>query len=192
MFPQLFAFMSGRTLRDGTVTRMVIRRADAADARAIATVHVRSWQAAYRGLLPQDLLDALDPDQRLPGWQRTLAAAQWPRRGVLLAAGDDVLGFASMGPSRDADSDPAMVGEVHAIYLDPDAWGRGIGRDLMAESVRVLAEAGYRQATLWVLDTNTRARRFYEAAGFAVDGASKDDSRNGVVLSEVRYRRPLG
>lgn len=171
---------------------MGIRRADLNDAAAIATVHVRSWQAAYRGLLPQDLLDALDPDRRLPGWRRVLTAAEWPHRGVLVAAEDDVLGFASVGPSRDADSDPSTVGEVQAIYLDPDAWGRGIGRELMAESVRALGEAGYRQATLWALDTNMRARRFYGAAGWTMDGATKRDTRHGVMLSEARYRRPLG
>ncbi|HEX6499756.1 MAG TPA: GNAT family N-acetyltransferase [Micromonosporaceae bacterium] len=172
---------------------MTVRPAGLADADAIAVVHVRSWQAAYRGLLPQDLLDGLDPEQRLPGWQRTLTATAWPRRGVLVAVdGDAVVGFAGLGPSRDPDGDPDIVGEVQGIYLDPRVWSRGVGRELMAECVRILGEAGYRQATLWVLDGNKRARRFYEAAGWTPDGATRREVRHDTVLSEVRYRRALG
>jgi ribosomal protein S18 acetylase RimI-like enzyme len=61
----------------------------------------------------------------------------------------------------------------------------------MASALDRLAAAGYEQATLWVLDTNARARRFYEAAGFRADGAEKPDDRGTFTLREVRYRRPL-
>jgi len=65
------------------------------------------------------------------------------------------------------------------------------GRELMTATLDFLANLGYTQVTLWVLDTNARARRFYEAAGFRADGALKVDDGRGFPLSEVRYRRSL-
>lgn len=86
-----------------------------------------------------------------------------------------------------------LRGELRAIYLDPDRWGEGLGRLLHDAALRVLREAGHRQATLWVLDTNERAQRFYAAAGWEPDGATKSDTMPGedVALSEVRYRIDL-
>src|SRR5690242_2177442 len=110
----------------------VIRAARVADAAQIAVVHVRSWQGAYRGLMPQAYLDGLDPAQRLGRWERSLAEVDAGRSGVLVAdAGGDLLGFASYSPSRDSDADSDRVGEVGAIYLLPSAWGEGIGKRLM-------------------------------------------------------------
>jgi RimJ/RimL family protein N-acetyltransferase len=83
------------------------------------------------------------------------------------------------------------VGEIRAIYLVPAAWGRGHGRDLMTAALADLAAAGYAEATLWVLDRNNRARRFYEAAGFRADGSVKEYNGIGFTLPEVRYRRQL-
>jgi GNAT superfamily N-acetyltransferase len=171
---------------------MSIRRAGAEDAMAIAIVHVQSWQAAYRDLVPLDYLDSLDPQQRRPVWERILSEARWPRAGTLIAAeGTEVVGFASICPARDDDKEPASTGELAAIYLLPEAWGKGLGRELMMSAVSALRDAGFDEAILWVLDTNSRARRFYEAAGWHADGAGKQDGTRGFVLSEVRYRRPL-
>lgn len=176
----------------GGQTRATIRPATITDATAIADVHVRSWQAAYRGMMPQDYLDRLEPADRLPRWQRLLADTDRTRADVLVAAGDDgICGFSSFGPARDADQDPDRVAEVRAIYLAPRSMGHGVGRALMTASVERLAQMGYEQVALWVLDVNERARRFYELAGFRPDGASKLDNRDELQLTEVRYRRPL-
>lgn len=170
-----------------------IRIAGVPDARAISVVHVRSWQAAYRGLIPQDYLDSLDLDQVSARRERSLAEQDWPRRGVLVAEqAGEIVGFSGTGPSRDDDLDPATVGEVNSIYLLPQAWGTGLGRELMSAARAGLRQAGFRDAALWVLDTNERARRFYAADGWRPDGAAKlDDNRPGLTLSEVRYRRSL-
>jgi GNAT superfamily N-acetyltransferase len=190
----------------------VVRRATLADVTEIAMIHVRSWQAAYRGLMPQDYLDALDPAARAARWQRNLAALDGPASGVLVVtagpetvspetvspetastgiASTGIAGFAGYWPTRDDDDDPAVTGEVAAIYLHPDAWGQGLGRQLMTATLANLAAAGYRDATLWVLQDNARARRFYSRAGWAADGAAKTDDLDGFPLLEVRYRRPL-
>jgi GNAT superfamily N-acetyltransferase len=181
-----------------------VRPATLADVTEIAMIHVRSWQAAYRGLMPQDHLDGLDPAARAVRWQQNLAALDWPASGVLVvtaapetaapetaSAGHRIVGFAGYWPTRDDDDDPAVTGEVAAIYLHPDAWGQGLGRQLMTATLVNLAAAGYREATLWVLQDNTRARRFYSRAGWAADGAAKTDDLDGFPLLEVRYRRPL-
>jgi ribosomal protein S18 acetylase RimI-like enzyme len=175
----------------GTIGKVEIRPARISDAPGIALVHVRSWQGAYRGLLPQQFLDAFDPAQRAGFWERILAAAQ-ERSGVVVAdGGESLLGFACFGPARDEDADPGRTGEILAIYLLPDVWGQGWGRQLMAAAVTGLAGAGFSQAVLWVLDTNERARRFYQAAGWSRDGAAKPDTIGGTEVTEVRYRRPL-
>jgi ribosomal protein S18 acetylase RimI-like enzyme len=170
----------------------VIRAARGTDAAQIAVVHVQSWQGAYRGLLPQPYLDGLDPAQRVGRWERLLAEAGVGRTGVLVAEdGGALLGFASYSPSRDRDANPGRVGEVSAIYLLPNAWGQGVGRRLMDAALAGLAEAGFAQVTLWVLDSNVRARRFYEAGGWSADGAVQLDESRGFPITQVRYRRSL-
>ena len=170
----------------------VIRAARVADASQIAVVQVRSWQGAYRGLLPQPYLDGLDPAQRVGRWERSLAEAEDRRDGVLVAdASGTLLGFVGYSPTRDGDADPARVGEIDAIYLLPNTWGKGVGRLLMDAALARLAEARFDRATLWVLDSNVRARRFYEAGGWLADGARKVDDSRGFPIAQVRYKRSL-
>jgi GNAT superfamily N-acetyltransferase len=171
-----------------------VRPAALADAEGIGLVHVRSWQSAYQGKMPQDHLDGLDPARRAEVWRRIMEETEPSRGGVLVAVaeGGGITGFASFGPSRDSDTDPQVTGEVFAIYADPDAWGTGAGRALMASTVAELARLGYADAILWVLDTNNRARRFYALAGWEKDGANKADGSRGFDITEVRYRRTLG
>jgi GNAT superfamily N-acetyltransferase len=169
-----------------------IRAARMQDVPQIAVVHVRSWQAAYRGLLPQAYLDALDPAQRVSQWERIVPAAGRAGGGTLVAeAGGRLCGFVSYGPARDDDAGSRRAGEIYAIYLTPAAWGEGTGRQLMAAALGRLGEAGFGEVILWVLDSNARARRFYEAGGWLDDGAVKHDDSFGVPVTEVRYRRSL-
>jgi RimJ/RimL family protein N-acetyltransferase len=170
-----------------------VRPAGIEDVAEIAEIHVRSWQAAYAGLIPQSYLDSLTPADREPRWARAIQNGNASRGGTLLVTddGDRVVGFAWICESRDADSAAGDVGEVRAIYLVPDAWGTGAGRALMTAALGRLTELGYQQATLWVLASNARARRFYAAAGFQPDGAVKDDDSRGFVLREIRYRKAL-
>ena len=171
---------------------MAVRRARTDDASRIAEIHVRSWQRAYQGLVPQDYLDGLDPAARTGRWAQSLAKSDWSHGGTLIVADDDglMLGFANAQACRDEDADTS-VAEVWAIYVAPDAYGKGYGRELMTATLDYLAELAYAQVTLWVLDTNGRARLFYEAAGFGADGAVKVDDSRGFPLREVRYRRAL-
>ena len=163
-----------------------IRDATPEDARAIAEVHVASWRAAYRGLLPDDYLERLSVDEREVQRREHLddPSGEW---GTLVAEEDGhVVGFATYGPSRDEDAPPG-TGEVPAIYLDPALVGTGIGRDLFAEATAGLRHAGYGRATLWVLEGNERARRFYEKAGWTWDGATSTHDFDCANEPMVRY-----
>lgn len=174
------------------VPGMTVRRAEPADAAAIAAVHVRSWQGAYRGLLPQEFLDGLSVERRVDGWEHRLADLDWPRSGTLVATdADEVVGFVDIAPTRDDDSDPDAVAELIAIYVLPGAFGTGVGRELMRAALTAMRDAGYGEATLWVLANNDRAIGFYEVGGWRPDGARKDDQIGGVSVTEARYRHPL-
>ena len=100
--------------------------------------------------------------------------------------GGRIVGFVSVGPSTDIDGE----GELYAIYVLPETWGGGAGHGLM-EAAKELLRASYAEATLYVLDDNPRARRFYEREGWALDGATKTGEFLGLPVAEVRYRISL-
>ena len=168
-----------------------IRAAEVSDAGAIAAVHVASWQVAYRDLLPEDVLIGLSVAGREQMWSAILGESS-PRSSVYVAARRGaVLGFASIGVSRDGDAG-GDVGELSAIYLQPGHWRQGIGSRLHTAAVAGLCGLGFSAATLWVLEGNDRAQRFYEQAGWVEDGQCKVDSGpGGVELRERRMHRAL-
>jgi RimJ/RimL family protein N-acetyltransferase len=161
-----------------------VRRATSDDARAMATVHVRTWQAAYGHVFPREVLDALSIERRERGWREEFEAHG--TTAFVAEADDRIVGFASVGPARDE----AGVGELFTIYVEPESWGTGAGRALHAAAVAALAEAGYAEVILWVLVENPRARRFYEREGWRAEG-SRRERFAGVEVDEVRYRRSL-
>lgn len=167
-----------------------LRRAHESDARAIAEVHVRTWQQAYSGLVPAALLESLNVEARERFWRREIDVLAADRRPWLADAEGQVAGFASAGPSHDDDADPS-TGEVYAIYVMPECWDRGVGRNLLAHAERDLRTHGYADATLWVFEANGRTRRFYESAGWQPDGTAKSEDFGGVGLREIRYRKAL-
>lgn len=169
----------------------IIRRATAADAEAIADVHARSWQAAYAELLPAEIIAEMvaGTARRVARLHGQLGGPSTVRIWVADRA-DEIVGFAMVGPTTEPDM-PAGTGEVHAIYLAREAWDVGIGRALMARAVQDLADKGFERAVLWVLSSNARARRFYEAAGWRPDGTVKVEERAGSSMDEVRYGRTV-
>jgi len=153
---------------------------------------VRSWQAAYAGLLPAPFLEAMDVEINAAKFRERLSSATPLSEDWLLEVDGVVVGWANcLSMTRDPDGE-ASVSEIAAIYLVPSVWGQGLGLSMLTCLVDGLAEAGTRVVTLWVLESNQRARRFYERQGFVPDGLTKEVSIvEGVVLNEVRYRRAL-
>jgi GNAT superfamily N-acetyltransferase len=162
-----------------------IRPARRRDAHGIAEVHVASWRHAYRGLLPDEYLDRLSVAER-EAEHRARLADQEPGSGTLVVNLSGIVGFASFARSRDEDATP-QTGEVPAIYLHPDVIGTGAGRRLFEETVGALREAGYERASLWVLEANEGARRFYERAGWRWDGSVSRHDFDCANRPVVRY-----
>src|SRR5215469_8442580 len=167
---------------------MILRAAESTDAMSVARVHVRSWQAAYRGLLPGEYLDQLRPEDRAQRYDFETRDLLKPQTIVATEAGE-IRGFATTAPSRDADL--AGHGELFALYVDPDYWGRGIGVALVSAARDRLAALGFENALLWVLMGNVRADRFYRNDRWAPDGLQRTDTVWGVTVNEIRYRRQL-
>jgi GNAT superfamily N-acetyltransferase len=170
-----------------------VRRAVPADAPAMVRAHARSWRATYAGVLPDAVIADVVKSRpaRIVRWQARLAEPKHRSGSFVGELDGQVVGFVFWGPTVGPDS-TTDTAEVQAIYLDPDAIGRGIGRALLDAAVGDMVADGFAAAILWVLDTNDRARRFYEVAGWWPDGGTKSEDRPSGTLQEVRYRRSLG
>ena len=173
---------------------MVIRRAvDSEDeAQSLTRIHIDAWKWAYRGILPDHYLEGLDHEyeRRLQVWRRVLGA-DVARSAVWVAdERDEAVGFASTGPSH-AEGAPSTQAELYSIYLLERVAGTGVGHALLAAATAEMRKQGYLVATLWVLEGNVRAKRFYEREGWALDGGRMVEHRRGFDLVEVRYRGSL-
>ena len=165
---------------------ITIRSATTADAAAIATVRADSWRAAYEGLIPAAALAEATGPASVRAYTENLITRSCA--GILVAepppqtqpgpAGPwecQVIGFASFGPERDAagqlgpppEASPSgtTAGELYAIYVRPAYWGGQAGWQLLTEIVSRAAAQRYASLSLWVLETNRHARRFYEVLG---------------------------
>ncbi len=167
-----------------------IRHARRTDARAIADVHVLSWRFGHRGLFPDDVVDGLSVAERELSWRETLANPM-PGRLTLVADRDGrLVGFATSGPTRDPRSDPT-TGELYELFVHPEMIGSGVGVALMNCALGHLGRQGFRTVTLWVLEGNERARRFYERQGLRTDGSVKTAAMGDAEAVEVRYGMDL-
>jgi ribosomal protein S18 acetylase RimI-like enzyme len=171
------------------VTEPAIRPAAETDVPAIAELHMASYRAAYPGLVPEDILAGLDPGERERRWRGSLRDRT---RTTFLAegrpgGGAPLLGFAEIGRCRDADAG-GRAGELMALHVRQECWGRGVGRALHGRALEALTARGFELATLWVLTGNARARRFYEAMGWSADGRVRRVVLKGAEVPETRYR----
>ena len=164
------------------MSRTVIRKADSGQAGIFAEILCKSWQSAYQGIIPKDILAKFtDVENRRKSLEKWMSGGE---AVYLLAYCDDTpCGACCIGASRDADQPES--GEIVAIYLLEEYRGCGIGRALMLTALEELKAMGFEKALLWVLERNVRARRFYEKCGFSPDGASKDSGLGDE--EEIRY-----
>lgn len=167
---------------------MNIRCATELDAYAIANIHVLSWQAIYKGLMPDHVLDNLDVEKRFNEWRKRLfeGVDVW-----VAEDGNNCIGFISICPSRDNDHDPNNVAEISAIYLLPEYWGKGLGKQLCQNAFDHVIRNGFKEITLWVLNSNKQACSFYESLGFCATGDMKTDHVGCEKLTVIRYIKYL-
>jgi GNAT superfamily N-acetyltransferase len=169
---------------------LTIRSAFAADIPAIAAIHVAGWQATYRGILPDALLDSLSVEQRIALWTDWIAG---DRVHTLVASTDSgVIGFTRLCPAQPLASPPPNSAEVSHLYIHPSSQKIGAGSALFAQALELARSEGYGVLLLWVLEVNERARRFYERFGLQPDGARRTDPGFlGNDAVEVRYQCAL-
>ncbi len=169
----------------------LIRPAVPSDSEGIAKVHTGSWQSAYRGILPDDWLDALKWQDRKERWDIGLRVGSPATIYVATNSEKEIVGFASMAHTRDEDLDSDISFELYAIYLSPKVWRKGVGSRLLSEILQQIPHHA-KQITLWVLTKNLQGRAFYERHGFKADGARKMAEIGTNELEEIRYRLELG
>lgn len=164
---------------------MSIRQARPADAEAIGRIHVETWRAAYRGIVPESYLANLSAVVRAGEW-RELLEHQDRSRFVLVAQGEggEICGFAAAGPEREGE--PGYAGELYALYLRPTHQRLGLGRALVRGAAAGLAGAGMPSMLLWVFEANAGARAFYEKLGGRFI-RSQPMSLGGATFVEVAY-----
>jgi ribosomal protein S18 acetylase RimI-like enzyme len=137
---------------------VITRDAEPHDARGIAEVHVRSWQAAYAGIVPDEELARLSVDQREQSWTQILSKDE--RKTFVLVDRDLVVGWAGFGSARDKDCDPALVAEIYGIYLLPEYWTMGYGKRFYRATETRISQNLIESVVLWAFKKNTRARSF--------------------------------
>jgi len=164
-----------------------VRRATVGDLEGMARVHVETWKATYRGMVPDDRLERLTVQNDLAGgfggWLKEPppGVAQF----VAVTRPGEVVGFAMGCPAREPE--PGFTGELGSIYVLPAHQGKGVGTALVREVVRHLQRSGHSNMIVWVLEQNPY-RRFYERLGGVLGGRRMGDSRiAGRPVAEVSY-----
>ena len=170
------------------ITAHTIRRARPQDASAIAQVRVSVWRDTYPGMLPSSFLTGMSTTREAIRRHASLSVPSSHFSEVV--AEDDrgaILGFGSCGTHR-PDGAIRAGGEIFEIYVDTDAQGRGIGRDLLGSMARGLLIAGHDSVVVWVVADNP-SRWFYHHLGGRLS-AQKVGRFGGEPLSLVAYVWP--
>lgn len=142
---------------------IVLREAGEQDAAVIARLHADSWCSAYREFLSQDYLDNHAHAERAAVWMaRFSSRGQNPFFAILAEMDGQPVGFVCVFPNES----PVFGSFLDNLHVLPHLAGRGIGRQLMNEAARrLLAQETHGGFYLWVIEQNSRARRFYAKAG---------------------------
>jgi ribosomal protein S18 acetylase RimI-like enzyme len=172
-----------------------VRVAVPADATAIARVQVASWRERYDGILPAEVVDAMDANEFAVRWTESLQRPGDARNRVLVALdGDAVRGFAVTGPSPDPDADPVGDGEIAELTVDPAHRGAGHGSRLLHAAVETLRADRFVRGVVWVAASDDATRRFVTDAGWSPDGAHRELDLRGdgtVRVKQIRLHAAL-
>jgi RimJ/RimL family protein N-acetyltransferase len=162
-----------------------IRYADISDAKTLGEIHSKSWKVAYKGIVPNEILDNITVEKRQKYFEKALTDG-WEEDAIIFKD-NEAVGLICIGKCRDTDQ-PDTCGEILGIYLLAEYWNIGIGSELINWGLNELKKRNYNKVTLWVLEENINARRFYEKIGFKHDGTVKEISI-GKKLYEYRYEK---
>jgi len=156
-------------------------------AKSIAKVHIKSWQSAYKDIIPQSFLENLSVENRANRYR--FGNDRDEGHYFFVAKLDDkIIGLLHLCRCRDEDAQDK--GEISAIYLQPENWGKGYGRKMMEYSLDLLKVEGYKKVVIWVLKDNKRTIDFYKKFGFGFDGRKKT-IKLGKELTVARYSKNI-
>jgi ribosomal protein S18 acetylase RimI-like enzyme len=166
-----------------------VRHASLKDAKAVAEIHVAAWQAAFKGILPDEQLVAMSVEKRQAFWREAIDIGE-PQ--VLVATdADRVVGFVAFDRSRDKGT-PPTTGEIWVIAAAPALWSTGVGLALWDGARDGLQEEGCTKVTVWVPLRIERSLRFHELAGFKREmSTAKTVEMGGVKVEEIRLQRKI-
>ena len=166
---------------------MNIREANINDAEGIANVHVKSWQAAYRGIMPKDYLLSLSVKEKIETWLKSLSEKSLGIN-LVVEKNKEIIGFCVFGPARDNDLKYHNVGELVALNILPSYWGNGYGTRIINYVFNKSKLREWQALYLWVLKQNERAIAVYKKNGFILEGSEKSSTKlTGHKLHEIRY-----
>jgi len=160
---------------------------------SLAECHIACWREAYRGLIPDHVLDAFDIDHRARQWERI--RAQEPEPVLIALDQETVVGFAGAGPSRD--DPPVAARELYAMYVRAAWYGTGLADDLMRAAIPGISRSPQKRPgpgtvlpthALWVFEENPRAQAFYRAYGFEPDGTRRAERFSPTVEVRMIHR----
>ena len=171
------------------IIQLEIIKADTSHAQDMGHVHAKSWQKAYRGIASDDFAGAFTPQKRAEIFAQSISAKPDEDEYYLFKVDGRPAGIALLHKSREKSAD-GIDGEIYAIYFHPDFWGTGAAHKAFQFCVQRLKDWGCEKIIIWVLEKNTRARRFYEKHGFTSDGITQQVDL-GVPLAGVRYSKKL-
>lgn len=166
---------------------MKIREAEISDAEHIANIKIRSWQGAFKNVMPQDAIDSLSLDELTSEWQRILTNPIEKSNTILCEIDGKAIGFASYGLDRiNSESD---LGELYALYFLPDYRSNGYGSKLVTYALDELKNKRFKEVYLWALAKNSVAIEFYKKHGFNNINKQKIYEIAGYKLPAVAYSK---
>ncbi|KYH34009.1 protease synthase and sporulation negative regulatory protein PAI 1 [Clostridium tepidiprofundi DSM 19306] len=148
-----------------------IRYANSDDAKELGIIHSQSWKIAYKGIVPDSVLNNISAEKREKYFYNALT--EKIEEDALIFVDDKPIGFICIGKCRDNDLDDSY-GEIWGIYLLPSYWNQGLGYKLINWGINALIDRGFKNIILWVLKENINACKFYEKVGFCFEGTEKE------------------
>ncbi len=167
---------------------MIIRKMERNELEDVAGVYVQAWKETYPGMVPQETLDQLSIEKKLPDSEKDID--DFVGSHYVLLIKDEICGFVSCIKARDKDLDDSY-GEIQAIYLLDKVKHQGYGGMLMDIGIAVLEQQHFQYVSLWVLESNTNAIEFYEHMGFARDGRKNMLDFDGTNVPEIRMTKKI-
>jgi GNAT superfamily N-acetyltransferase len=175
-----------------------VRPARPEDAGEIARIQLSTWRTAYRRMFPPHVLANLDEAYLARGWSEAITAPPSPKHRVLIAieqgeAASETVGFAAAGPSDEhalAPEEPPLSDDVAAItdLLVEPRWGRrGHGSRLLAATVDLWREDGFKSAVAWAYDADKAMQKFLAGSGWEPDGAGRALDVDDMLVNQLRF-----